>query len=90
MLTKEVTIRNATGFHIRPAQLFTEQAAKFQSQINILVKEQGVKVDGKSILGLMTLGLALGNVIEISADGPDEEKALETLVQLVEGGFGEE
>ncbi|WP_169085188.1 HPr family phosphocarrier protein [Paenibacillus sp. PL91] len=89
MLKIEVTIRNATGFHIRPAQLFTEQAAKFQSQVNVLVKEQGVKVDGKSILGLMTLGLAQGNVIEISAEGPDEEKALETLVQLVEGGFGE-
>lgn len=89
MLTSEVTIRNATGFHIRPAQLFTEQAAKFQSQVNILVKDQGVKVDGKSILGLMTLGLSQGSVIEISVDGPDEEKALESLVQLVEGGFGE-
>lgn len=89
MLNKEVTIRNATGFHIRPAQLFTEQAVKFQSQVNILVKDQDVKVDGKSILGLMTLGLSLGSVIEISADGPDEEKALESLVQLVEGGFGE-
>lgn len=89
MLTKEVTIRNATGFHIRPAQLFTEQAAKFQSQVNILVKDQGVKVDGKSILGLMTLGLSQGNVIEISADGSDEEEALESLVQLIESGFGE-
>lgn len=89
MLTKEVTIRNATGFHIRPAQLFTEQAAKFQSQVNVLVKEQGVKVDGKSILGLMTLGLGQGSVIEISVEGPDEEQALESLVQLVESGFGE-
>jgi phosphocarrier protein HPr len=89
MVTKEVTIRNATGFHIRPAQLFTEQAAKFQSQINVLVKEHGVKVDGKSILGLMTLGLSQGSVVEISADGPDEEAALESLVQLVDSGFGE-
>ncbi|MBW5447533.1 HPr family phosphocarrier protein [Cohnella sp. CFH 77786] len=89
MVSKQATIRNAAGFHIRPAQLFTEQAGKFQSQINIAVEANGVRADGKSILGLMTLGLQQGSVITITADGPDESEALEALVSLVESGFGE-
>lgn len=89
MYTKEATIRNASGFHIRPAQLFSEQATKFQSKINIRVKDEDVKVDAKSILGLMSLGLEQGRVILIDAEGSDEQEAVETLAGLIEGGFGE-
>ena len=60
MITREVTIRNIAGFHIRPAQLFTEQAVKFQSQIHIQVRDHNRSADGKSIFGLMTLGLSKG------------------------------
>lgn len=89
MFAKEITIQNASGFHIRPAQLFTEKAGAFQSKI--LIKPQGTntEVDGKSILGLMTLGLGKGSVITLSAEGPDEEQAVNDLSQLVESGFGE-
>ncbi|MDO3676254.1 HPr family phosphocarrier protein [Paenibacillus ehimensis] len=91
MLTKEVTIRNASGFHIRPAQLFTEKATTFQSKIKVNFHKESdtVEADGKSILGLMTLGLEKGSVITLSADGPDEREALDSLVELVESGFGE-
>lgn len=84
MYSKQATIKNASGFHIRPAQLFTEKATSFESTIKI-----NESADGKSILGLMTLGLGQGSVITISAEGPDEEAAVEALVELVESGFGE-
>lgn len=91
MLSKEVTIRNESGFHIRPAQLFTEKAAAFQSAIKIITDNapNHTEVDGKSILGLMTLGLAKGSVITIATEGPDAQEALDALVELVESGFGE-
>jgi phosphocarrier protein HPr len=89
MLTKETTIRNESGFHIRPAQLFTETAASFQSTIMLKPEGMDAQIDGKSILGLMTLGLSKGAVVAISADGPDEAEAVEALVKLVESGFGE-
>lgn len=89
MLSKEVMIENAEGFHIRPAQLFVNQAGKFASNIQV-INENGVKVDGKSILGLMTLGLAKGAKITIQADGADEQEAITALTGLVESKFGEE
>lgn len=89
MMTKETTIRNESGFHIRPAQLFTETAAAYQSAVTLQPEGMKTQIDGKSILGLMTLGLSKGAVITISTEGPDESEALEALVKLVEGGFGE-
>ncbi|WP_027093917.1 HPr family phosphocarrier protein [Cohnella thermotolerans] len=89
MLTREAVIVNESGFHIRPAQLFTEQAAKFTSKISIAVKGTNTVADGKSILGLMTLGLAKGSEIVISAEGADEQEAIDALAELVQSGFGE-
>jgi phosphocarrier protein HPr/phosphocarrier protein len=89
MIAKEVTIQNESGFHIRPAQLFTEKAGAFTSTIKIKPQGTETEVDGKSILGLMTLGLQKGSVVTISADGSDEQQAVEDLAQLVESGFGE-
>ncbi|WP_248929605.1 HPr family phosphocarrier protein [Paenibacillus hamazuiensis] len=91
MLTKDVTIRNESGFHIRPAQLFTEKAASFQSDVKVIVHKDAdnTEVDGKSILGLMTLGLEKGSVITIATEGSDAEAALDALTSLVESGFGE-
>lgn len=89
MYFKETTIRNATGFHIRPAQLFTEKAAAYRSTVKLKVNETGTEVDGKSILGLMSLGLGEGAVITITADGIDEQEVVDELAALVEGGFGE-
>ncbi|MEO3944424.1 HPr family phosphocarrier protein [Gorillibacterium sp. CAU 1737] len=89
MAVQQVTIQNASGFHIRPAQLFIEKAVQFQSKI--LIKPEGTTViaDGKSILNLMTLGLEKGSVITIEAEGPDETDAVSQLAQLVNSGFGE-
>ncbi|AJY74109.1 HPr family phosphocarrier protein [Paenibacillus beijingensis] len=89
MVTKNTVIRNESGFHIRPAQLFTEQAAKFQSAIKVTIQDPHTVVDGKSILGLMTLGLTKGKEITISAEGSDEADAIEALISLVDSGFGE-
>ncbi|UUZ80515.1 HPr family phosphocarrier protein [Paenibacillus sp. P26] len=91
MLSKDMTIRNASGFHIRPAQLFTEKAAAFKADITVQVQKNSdqVEVDGKSVLGLMTLGLEKGSVIRITTNGTDAQEALDALAQLVESGFGE-
>ncbi|MFD1955564.1 HPr family phosphocarrier protein [Paenibacillus thailandensis] len=89
MHTRQATIVNEAGFHIRPAQLFTEKAVQFQS--TILVKPEGTttEANAKSILNLMTLGLAKGSVITIQAEGPDEKEAVDQLAELVQSGFGE-
>ena len=89
MLTKETTIRNFMGFHMRPAQIFVDKANEFKS--NITVKnEEGIKTDGKSILGLLTMGYELGSKIIIEVDGVDEEAAAEALLDLINSKFGEE
>ena len=89
MYAKEVEIINASGFHVRPAQLFVELAAKFTSDIKIQPKGVEMQIDGKSVLGLMTLGLAKGSVVQISATGDDAEDAVNKLAELVASGFGE-
>lgn len=89
MFKKETTIRNKEGFHIRPAQLFVEKAAAYQSEIKLIIDDPRTEADGKSILGLMTLGLEQGKTLYIAAEGPDEQKAVNELVELVESGFGE-
>ncbi|HUC92273.1 MAG TPA: HPr family phosphocarrier protein [Paenibacillus sp.] len=89
MKSIQVTIRNDAGFHIRPAQLFTEKAGRFESKITLQPEGTDNVADGKSILNLMTLGLEKGSVVTLSADGPDEDQAIEELSALVESGFGE-
>jgi len=87
MYEVKAKIQNKDGFHIRPAQLFTEKALAYQSKIQLIT--DGADVDGKSILGLMTLGLRQGSVVTIKAEGPDEREAAEALAALIESGFGE-
>lgn len=87
-MTKEVTIENSSGLHARPAQQFVQAAQQFSSEIKIGNGEQ--KVDGKSILGLMTLALGKGTTVTIEANGEDEQRAVDSLVKLVESKFGEE
>jgi phosphocarrier protein HPr/phosphocarrier protein len=89
MFSKEVEIVNPSGFHVRPAQLFVELAAKFTADIKIQPQGGEMQIDGKSVLGLMTLGLAKGSVVQISATGADAEAAVEQLSALVASGFGE-
>lgn len=88
MLEKTTTIKNKTGIHARPASVFVQTASKFKSKVQIAAK--GKKVDAKSILMIMSMGLSNGTEITISADGPDEADAVKTLVDLVDSKFGED
>jgi phosphocarrier protein HPr len=88
MYTKKVTIINEEGMHMRPAQLLTEKAGQFSSEITIHADE-GQAADAKSILGLMSLGLDKGTVVTLTAEGDDEKEAVETLAKMFDQGFGE-
>ncbi|MCF2622355.1 HPr family phosphocarrier protein [Collinsella tanakaei] len=90
MYSEETTIVNATGLHARPASLFCKTAAGFKS--NVTVKKADAEGDGvnaKSMLALMTQGLACGTTIVIAADGEDEQEAVKALVELINSGCGE-
>ena len=83
-----VTIRNRAGIHARPAALLVQRANEFESEIFI---ENGTdRINGKSIMGIITLGATFGSSLTITADGPDEEDAVETLVKLFDNKFEEQ
>ncbi len=86
-MEKIVTIKNASGLHARPAGMFVKKAAEFKATVEVIAK--GKTVNAKSIMGIMSLGLAQGDELTISANGEDQESAVNALVELVEGGFGE-
>jgi phosphocarrier protein HPr len=81
MLTREFTINNKSGLHARPASLWVQTASKFRSSIKI--KRGDSAVDGKSILGILSLGLSTGSVIELLVDGEDETEAVAALEKLM-------
>ncbi|EWY36986.1 PTS fructose transporter subunit IIA [Skermanella stibiiresistens SB22] len=84
----EVEVTGGTGLHARPASIFVTLAKQFNSDIR--VSHQGKTANGKSMVSMLRLGVESGGVISISADGPDAEKALHTLIDAVESGLGEE
>ncbi len=84
---RTVPIRNKLGMHARAAVKFVQLAATFESEI--FVRKNGEEVNGKSIMGLLTLVAALGMEIEIVARGPDAERALDAICALVGRGFDE-
>ena len=77
-----MTVRNRLGIHARPAAAFVKLASRFESEI--LVEKDDQTVNGKSIMGLMSLAAGRGSKIRITARGPDAERAMEALTQLVE------
>ncbi len=85
---REVEIRNELGLHARPSARFVEQANKFRSKISVRKEDQ--LVNGKSVMGLMTLAAAKGTRMIIEADGQDAGEAVEALARLIEEKFGEE
>ncbi|OQB25605.1 MAG: Phosphocarrier protein HPr [Firmicutes bacterium ADurb.Bin182] len=91
MKVNRVTIMNPTGLHARPASEFVAKAKQFSSRITIsnTCEENPVKVNAKSIVMLLTLGLSQGSVAEITAEGEDEEAAVRELTELILSGFGE-
>ena len=90
MYERKVEIINHSGLHARPASEFVEMASKFESSIEIArFGEESDVVNAKSMVFLLTLGLSQGETAVIYANGPDEQEAVETLVELIESGFGE-
>jgi len=88
MVTRSVEVTNALGLHARAAARFVHLATRFSSHIR--VSRDSKVMDGKSIMGILLLAAARGTRLTISADGPDETTAVNSLVELVESGFGEE
>lgn len=87
MKTRDVVITNASGLHARPATFFIQKANSYKC--TILVEKDDRKVNAKSLLGVLSLGIAQGMTIKLIADGQDEEMALSGLVSLVNSGFNE-
>ncbi|MEF9983647.1 MAG: HPr family phosphocarrier protein [Oscillospiraceae bacterium] len=87
MCVKEVSVKNQVGLHARPATFFIQKANEFKS--SIWVEKDERRVNAKSLLGILSLGILGGTPIRIIADGSDEEAAVEALTTLVESGFAE-
>ena len=84
MFVKDVTVENQVGLHARPATFFIQKANEFKS--SIWVEKQERRVNAKSLLGVLSLGIMGGTDIRIIADGSDEKEAVEGLVALVKSG----
>jgi len=87
VIQQTATIINKLGLHARAAAKFVTQASLFDSEIYL--KRINQKVNGKSIMGVMMLAAAKDSEIELIIDGPDEELALQSLLELIENRFGE-
>ena len=87
MFVKDVVVQNQVGLHARPATFFIQKANEFKS--SIWVEKEDRRVNAKSLLGVLSLGIVGGVSIRILADGSDEEAAVEALVNLVLSGFNE-
>jgi phosphocarrier protein HPr len=88
MVERIVTIRNRAGMHARPAALLVKTASSFTSQI--FIEKDSERVNGKSIMGVITLGATYNTPLKIIAEGPDEAQAVDALQKLFERRFEEE
>ena len=87
MYVKEVLVQNKAGLHARPATFFIQKANEYKS--TIMVEKEERKVNAKSLLGVLSLGITRGTIITISAEGSDEEEAVNALCDLIASNFGE-
>ena len=88
MIRRKLAIRNRLGLHARAAARFVHTASRFRSRVT--AGRDGRVMDGKSILGILLLAASQGTAIEVTAEGEDEDQAMDALEALVVGGFGEE
>ncbi len=88
MITRKVTIQNEAGLHARPSSELVKTATMFES--DFFIEMYGYRVNGKSILGIMTLAAEKGAEMELIVDGPDEEDAMEAISKLFNESFGNE
>lgn len=87
MVSSEVVVQNSVGLHARPATFFIQRANEFKS--SVWVEKDERRVNAKSLLGVLSLGIVKGTKISIIADGSDEEEAVKTLVDLIDSNFSE-
>ena len=87
MCVKDVVIQNQVGLHARPATFFIQKANEFKS--SIWVEKEERRVNAKSLLGILSLGITKGTTINLIADGPDEEEAVNALVELITSNFAD-
>ena len=80
MVSKEIIVRNQVGLHARPATFFIQKANEFKSSIWVVKDER--KVNAKSLLGVLSLGITRGTVVTVVADGTDENEAVEKINEL--------
>lgn len=87
MFSKEVTVQNQVGLHARPATFFIQKSNEFKS--SIWVEKDDRRVNAKSLLGVLSLGITKGMEITIITDGTDEKAAIEALEKLIESNFSD-
>ena len=87
MFVKDVKVQNQVGLHARPATFFIQKANEFKS--SIWVEKEERRVNAKSLLGVLSLGIVKGTTITIIADGADEDAAIATLSELIDSDFSE-
>ncbi len=86
-LSRTFVIVNSLGLHARAAAQLVQTANRFRSEV--LVEKDGTEVNGKSIMGVLTLAAAKGAQITVSVEGEDSDQALQALAKVIENGFGE-
>ncbi len=87
MIKKTVKVANKLGLHARPAALLVTTASKFESQF--FISKDSIRVNGKSIMGVMMLAAEMGTELILEVDGPDEAEAIEEIMKMIASGFGE-
>lgn len=85
MFSKEITVKNRVGLHARPATFFIQKANEFKA--SVWIEKDDRRVNAKSLLGVLSLGIVGDTVIKVIADGSDEEDAVKSLCELIESGF---
>ncbi|MBE6858058.1 MAG: HPr family phosphocarrier protein [Ruminococcus sp.] len=88
MFVREVMVKNQVGLHARPATFFIQKANEFKS--SIWIEKEDRRVNAKSLLGILSLGIVGGTTVKVIADGADEKAAVDALIELVDSGFSEE
>ncbi|MBO4897559.1 MAG: HPr family phosphocarrier protein [Clostridia bacterium] len=87
MISKDVTVKNQVGLHARPATFFIQKANEYKSSVWVEKNER--KVNAKSLLGVLSLGITKGTEIKLIADGTDEEEAVDGLIELISSDFSD-
>ena len=88
MVEKSIKVSNRAGIHARPSAIIVQAIKNYKS--NIYIERGSDRIDAKSIMGIITLGASYGTELKIIAEGEDEEKAVDTIINLLESNFEEE